>query len=161
MPASPIFHDQHALAPAILIVDDERQAHLMLPRILLNAGATEGIVHAYDGAEAIQYMDRQAAAGAGIPFLILLDLEMPGKNGLDVLRWMSERNLMTRAVIVVVTGSQSSENRAEALRRGAFAVMDKFPRPTDLLATYISARAKLPRPGPKTWTRQEPPLVTA
>ncbi len=48
---------------------------------------------------------------------ILLDLDMPGKNGFDVLR--ESKGMNCKIPIVVVTGHASTENTAEAMRLGA------------------------------------------
>ena len=132
-----------SLAATILIVDDERQAHVMLPRILANVGTQESVVHAYDGEQAIRYLESQLASGVGFPFLVFLDLEMPQRHGLDVLRWMRERQEYPFSIVLVVSGTRSESDRATALQLGAYAVMDKFPRPEELLGAYVSARERL------------------
>lgn len=61
-----------------LVVDDSNVIRLVAGRILASLGFT--VTQAADGNLAI------AACGRAMPDLVLLDLEMPGMNGLDVLR---------------------------------------------------------------------------
>jgi CheY-like chemotaxis protein len=144
LPADPP-REKLPLAPIILIVDDERQAHAMLPRILANVGTQESIVHAFDGEQAIGYLENQIASGPGLPFMILLDLEMPRKHGLEVLRWLRARQDAPYPIVLVVSSTRSEPDKAAALQLGAYAVMEKYPPPEALLGAYVSARERLLR----------------
>ena len=94
---------------SILIVDDEevvRRSHL---RSLADTGCrTEA---AGDGKEALQVMERQ-------PFdVVLLDLRMPGLDGMDVLKTIKQR--WPNSEVVIITGYPTIESAKEAVRLGA------------------------------------------
>ena len=94
---------------SILIVDDEevvRRSHL---RSLAVTGChTEA---ASDGEEALQVMEQH-------PFdVVLLDLRMPGLDGMEVLRTLKER--WPDSEVVVITGYPTIESAKEAVRLGA------------------------------------------
>ncbi len=95
--------------PRILIVDDEPIVRCSYQRLL--SGAQCRTLTASDGAEALNAMDRE-------PFdVVLLDLRMPGEDGISVLRkikagWPSSE-------VVVITGYPSIESARQAVCAGA------------------------------------------
>jgi len=94
---------------SILIVDDEevvRRSHL---RSLADTGCHAEA--AGTGQEALRVMERQ-------PFdVILLDLRMPGLDGMDVLKTIKQR--WPDSEVVVITGYPTIESAKEAVRLGA------------------------------------------
>src|SRR5713226_1756457 len=97
-----------ACKPVLLAEDNEEDVTLI--RRAFEQTNTRHPVHAVrDGDEAIHYL-----AGEGIyadraqypfPALFLLDLRMPGKDGLAVLRWLNEHPDIPRKLPVVVLSS--------------------------------------------------------
>jgi DNA-binding NtrC family response regulator len=94
---------------SILIVDDEevvRRSHL---RSLAATGCRAEA--AVDGSQALEVMERH-------PFdVILLDLRMPGLDGMNVLRTLKQR--WPDCEVVVITGYPTIESAKEAVRLGA------------------------------------------
>jgi len=94
---------------SILIVDDEevvRRSHL---RSLADSGCHAEA--AEDGRQAISVMEQH-------PFdVILLDLRMPGLDGMDVLKTIKKR--WPESEVVVITGYPTIETAKEAVRLGA------------------------------------------
>jgi DNA-binding NtrC family response regulator len=93
----------------VLVVDDEevvRQSHL---RVL---GGAHCHVKAVDGGEqALREMEQQ-------PFdLVLLDLRMPGVDGMSLLRTMKHR--WPESEVIVITGYPSVDTAKESIRLGA------------------------------------------
>ncbi len=108
---------------SILIVDDEevvRRSHL---RSLADTGChTEA---AEDGHQALRVMEQH-------PFdVILLDLRMPGLDGMDVLKTIKER--WPESEVVVITGYPSIETAKEAVRLGAQNYIAKPVGPDDVI----------------------------
>jgi DNA-binding NtrC family response regulator len=108
---------------SILIVDDEeivRRSHL---RSLAGTGChTEA---AADGEEALRVLEKH-------PFdVVLLDLRLPGLNGLDVLKAIKSR--WPESEVVVITGYPTIESAKEAVRLGAQNYLAKPIGPDDLL----------------------------
>jgi two-component system KDP operon response regulator KdpE len=93
----------------LLIVDDERSIRLSLRTILSNFGFV--IVEAARGEEALSLV-RSAEFDA-----VLLDINMPGMDGIDVCRSM--RRTAPRLPIVMLTVQDSEDRKVEALDAGA------------------------------------------
>jgi PAS domain S-box-containing protein len=97
----------------VLIVDDEPANVRLLSRLLERAGC-EDVIGTHRPDEAVLlYADRR-------PDLMLLDLHMPGMDGLAVLDAIRHaRDDRSRSPVLVLTGDDSSEARESALHRGA------------------------------------------
>lgn len=108
---------------SVLIVDDEevvRRAHI---RSLADTGCHTQA--AEDGHEAIRVMEQH-------PFdLVLLDLRMPGLDGMDVLKTIKER--WPDSEVVVITGYPTIETAKEAVRLGAHNFIAKPVGPDDVI----------------------------
>jgi DNA-binding NtrC family response regulator len=113
----------------ILVVDDEevvRRAHV---RTL--ESATRRVRAVNDGAAALQAMQEQ-------PFdLVLLDLRMPGMDGMSVLKTVKDR--WPEAAVVVITGYPSVETAKEAIRLGAHDYLAKPVAPDEMIAVTNGA----------------------
>ena len=93
----------------LLIVDDERSIRLSLRTVLENSGYT--IVEAARGEEALALV-RTAHFDA-----VLLDIGMPGVEGVEVCRMM--RKLAPQLPIIMLTVQDSEDRKVEALDAGA------------------------------------------
>jgi len=94
---------------AILVVDDEKNIRLTLSQALEPLGLS--IQTAVDGEEALQNL-RENDFG-----LMLLDLKMPGMDGIEVLRRVRDRWPKTRVIIITAHGT--IESAVEAMKLGA------------------------------------------
>ena len=107
----------------ILIVDDEevvRHSHLRsLEGTNCRARAAEG------GKEAIQVMEQNPAD------VVLLDLRMPGLDGMDVLKTIKER--WPDSEVVVITGYPCIDSAKQAVRLGAFNYLTKPVGPDEVI----------------------------
>jgi CheY-like chemotaxis protein len=85
---------------------------------------------ATDGEEAIDYILRRGKfEEASQPDLIILDLNLPKSDGMDVLRCVREQPELSQIPVVVLTSSDSPDDRLMAHRLGANRFVTK---PTDL-----------------------------
>jgi CheY-like chemotaxis protein len=109
--------------PAILLVEDDQNDVFFLKYAFENAGIGLPIHVAEDGQYAIDYL-----AGDGkysnrdeypLPSLVLLDLKLPVKMGLDVLRWIRQQPALNTLLVVVLTSSKDPADVDEAYRLGA------------------------------------------
>ncbi len=99
----------------VLIVDDEELYRRALERILSRVGYHVSV--ARDASEALQLASRQAFD------LVLSDVQMPGINGIELVRQL--RELDPDLPCIVITGYGSPESSVEALRAGAFWYLEK------------------------------------
>src|SRR5262249_42557903 len=107
----------------ILVVDDERDILQVFERILRSEGYS--VLTASDGPTALGIVRREVVD------VMLLDLAMPGMNGLAVLR--AVRALPCDAAVVVISAFVDASSEAEAKRLGAGAVLSKPPDIGELL----------------------------
>src|SRR5712692_147206 len=103
----------------ILVVDDEPQIRDLLKRFLSLRGYKVRV--ASDGQQALTMLEQEA------PQLIVLDVYMPGINGVEVLRQLRRRKFT--GGVILLTGSQDDKLLQEALDLGSVDVMGK---PVDL-----------------------------
>jgi DNA-binding NtrC family response regulator len=94
----------------ILVVDDEKLIRWSLRKNLADAGYE--VVEAEDGQQALEVLDRDVVD------LMLLDVRMPKKDGLEVLAHMVEHN--SEIPVVLMTAFSSVEGAVDAMKRGAF-----------------------------------------
>lgn len=107
----------------ILIVDDDEVVRLALVRILRSANCD--VYAARNGTEALQAMNEQPRD------LVLLDMRMPGADGLSVLKAIKEK--WPAAEVVVVTGFPTLESAKEAVRLGAYDYLAKPVGPDEVM----------------------------
>jgi two-component system NtrC family sensor kinase len=95
----------------VLIVDDNRINRTVLASRFAKRGFEVG--QAEDGEAALNAIDQRHFD------LVLLDIEMPGLNGFDVLRKLRERFSRAELPVVMITGREGSSDVVEALGIGA------------------------------------------
>ncbi|MBN2536961.1 response regulator [candidate division WOR-3 bacterium] len=100
---------------SVLVVDDEKNIRLMMARAL---EATE-----YEVATAVNGEEALAALGGRRFDVMLLDLNMPGMDGMAVLRRVAREHADVRVVIVTAYGTV--ERAVEAMRLGAVDFLEK------------------------------------
>jgi response regulator RpfG family c-di-GMP phosphodiesterase len=103
------FDDREAVAPHLLVVDDEPAIRDLLSRALEEQGYR--VTAREDGASALEALRRQEVA------VLLTDLRMPGMTGLELIR--EAKRLRPRLGSVVMTAFASVDTALEALRQGA------------------------------------------
>src|SRR5687767_7022287 len=103
----------------ILIADDDDDIREILKDTLNSLGAR--IVTAINGQECLDRVEADA------PDLILLDIEMPGKSGLQVLQDLRQRGSET--TIIMITAYGTIERAVHAMKQGAY---DFITKPFDL-----------------------------
>jgi CheY-like chemotaxis protein len=105
-------------AKKILIVDDDPQVLEVLRRFFEKTPDQYAVQTVANGEDAIAALVLEA------PDLVLLDLNMPGVDGLEVLKHID------RTIPVMIVSGNIDTTPAEALRRGVFAYL---PKPFDLV----------------------------
>jgi CheY-like chemotaxis protein len=107
----------------ILIVDDDSNDVLLLQRAIQRTRLTMPLHFAKDGEEAVAYLSGRGAYGDRhqhpLPALVLLDLKMPRKSGLEVLAWIRRQPALKRLIVVMLTSSDQSRDVNRAYDSGA------------------------------------------
>ena len=117
----------------ILVVEDERSLAGFIEQSLRAEGHAVTVCHDGESGE--------AAGLTGDYALVLLDLTLPGKDGLEVLSAIRER--MPDLPVIVLTARAAIEQRVEGLDRGA---NDYVPKPFSLEELLARVRAQLRSP---------------
>jgi DNA-binding response OmpR family regulator len=106
----------------ILLVEDDPNDVLFMCRALKKAQIRQSIRVASDGQQAIDYLEGSGIYGDRtrypFPCLVLLDLKLPKKSGLEVLRWVRNHGEHKDVPVVMLTSSGQEEDRSEAMRQG-------------------------------------------
>jgi len=121
--------------PKILLVDDERKfVHSLSERLLIRDVSS---AVAYDGESALSILDQDE------PEVMILDLRMPGIDGIEVLKQVKETR--PEIEVIILTGHGSEEDREVCMSLGAFAFLQK-PVDIDVLTeTLKQANEKMKR----------------
>lgn len=104
----------------IMLVDDEESFALTLAERMQMRHATTTVAHS--GQEALDIL-----AKGTIPDVMILDLRMPGMDGLEVLRRVKESH--RKVQIIILTGHGTEKEEEEARRLGAF---EYHKKPVDI-----------------------------
>lgn len=103
----------------ILIVDDEEDLCTILDNSLSQDGYR--VLTAFNGTMALQLVKKEE------PDLVLLDIKMPGMNGVEVLRRI--RKMKKETVVIMFTAHGTLETARRAMELGAY---DYVTKPIDL-----------------------------
>ena len=122
----------------VLVVDDEEVVRLGYRRVLSSDGFN--VMAAGNGVEALELM------GDDRFDVVLLDLRMPGMDGMQVLRAIKEQ--WPQSEVVVVTGYPSIETAKEAVKLGAYDYLAKPVVPAAVIRATTGAWMQ------KRWTIQ-------
>jgi DNA-binding NarL/FixJ family response regulator len=117
----------------VLIADDHEVVRLGIGRLLENRPGIEVVAFANDGAEAVALCAEHA------PDVILMDLEMPGVDGIEATRKIARGDDSAR--VVVLTSFADRDHIAEAIDSGAVGYLLKDADPEELVAAIHAAAA--------------------
>lgn len=113
----------------MLLAEDDANDELFVRRAVEHVAAKVVVMTVPNGEDAIAYLtgtppydDRNLYP---FPNLVVLDLKMPRKTGLELLLWMQENPGVVNVPVVVLSGSIFKEEHQEALRLGAAGFFSK------------------------------------
>jgi twitching motility two-component system response regulator PilH len=101
----------------ILVVDDSLSQRLILNALLTKEG--HQVILANDGAQAV------AMAKSELPDLIIMDVVMPGLNGFQATRAITNDETTWHIPVILLTSKDMDSDRIWALRQGATAFLNK------------------------------------
>lgn len=142
--------------PSILLAEDDENDVFFLERAFKAAGIENPLYITRDGQEAIdclggegKYSDRNQYP---VPCLVILDLKMPRKTGMDVLEWKRVQPIVHCLPAIVLSSSAHRHDIERAYRLGANAFVVKPPS--------VEARIDLARVIKSFWLEfNNPPLA--
>ena len=112
----------------ILLVDDSENDILLARIAFAAAGITNPLQEAHNGDEAVAYLRGESPFKNRhkfpLPAIMLLDLNMPMRNGFEVLEWVRAQPGLKRLTVIILTASLREEDvdRAFDLAANAFMV---------------------------------------
>ena len=116
--------------PLIILIVEDNLAHQKITEYVLKRNNVNGtFIVVRDGQEALDYLFRknkfEESASSPVPHLILLDLNLPKRDGREVLKVIKEDATLKQIPVVIVSTSDREEDVAYAFRTGAVAYISK------------------------------------
>jgi len=122
------------MATRILVVDDDVHLGRALHELLTQAGYETTVAHSAE--EALDRLREQTF------HLVLTDLQLPGRNGISLIKTISEACPETKCVLITAHGS--TRTAVTALKRGAVEYVQKPIKPRRLLAMLAAFSQNVP-----------------
>jgi CheY-like chemotaxis protein len=138
--------------PTILIAEDSESDQILIELGFEKAKLPFSLHFVPDGVSATEYLDAKGRyrnrAEFPAPMVLLTDLKMPRMDGLKLLAWIREHNTWQNLPVIIITGSNQSEDVRQAMDLGAdsYVVKDLLMRPPPALFDAIlrlSARPQM------------------
>lgn len=165
---NPSIEQPGAAAACILYAEDEQNDIFFLQRALQIAASPYALKAVPNGEQAIEYL-----AGTGaftdrsrhpLPALVLLDINMPKKSGLEVLGWIRQQPRFKSLPVLMLTSSSRREDVDVARQLGANDYLAKPSNPAGLLELVRSFHDRwlsppIPPPKFRAETRLTQPIA--
>ncbi len=126
----------------VLYVEDDDAAFAVVELIMQDQNPGFSLFRARNGEEALAFLRGSNATQSPTPDLILLDLNLPGKSGLEILSELKGNPLFCTIPVVMFSTSTAESDRNHALQGGAQAYITK-PSSFDLLVGAVRAACSL------------------
>ena len=123
----------------VLLIEDNPGDVRLVEEIFKEAELPHHLTVVKDGAEAVTYLRRQQPhQNAPRPRLILLDLNLPKKGGLEMLKELSPELTSNGVRVVILTNSEAEQDLDQSFTLGAVSYMVK-PIDTDKLNLLLES----------------------
>ena len=136
----------------ILLVDDNIGDVVLAKEALKGANFTNRVSNVGDGVEALDFLHRRGKhADASRPDFVLLDINMPRKNGYEVLAEIRHDKGLRSLPVIILTSSEAEDDISRAYELGANcfvtkpADLDEMVQVVQAIDYFWTAIAKLPR----------------
>jgi two-component system response regulator len=128
--------------PILLSVEDSDAEFQLIKMAVEDSGVAVVLLRACDGEEALQFLTRGPGhETAPRPHLILLDVNLPKRNGFDVLAEIRGTEELCSLPVVMFTSSSSANEKRKALALGANDFISK-PMALEDLSETVGAVVK-------------------
>lgn len=122
----------------VLMVDDDREDAFLMRRALSKLAEPVRFDHVLDSTTFVADISGSAAPTDAPADIVLLDINMPRTNGFEVLRSLRENTSFNRCHVIMLTTSESDEDKEKALSLGANRFMTK-PSTTAALQRFAES----------------------
>jgi CheY-like chemotaxis protein len=142
--------------PSILLVEDDADDVYFISRALKVSGVDLPLDVVNDGRGAVEFLaacedPSSRRSETRNPCLALLDLNIPFKSGLEVLKWIRQSSVFKTIIVIVLTSSTSETDMERAYTLGANSYVIK---PSD--ATKLEELARLLKSYWLEWNQMPP-----
>lgn len=124
---------------SLLIIEDNNEDYQTVVRALKKCGFSDQIHHCENGDEVMEYLKKshtpEGAEENGIPELILLDLNLPGMDGKEILAKIRQDDAYKKVPVVILTTSKNERDVEECYAQGANSYIEKPVDMEKFLAT--------------------------
>lgn len=107
----------------ILLVEDNPQDEMLVLRSLRKVNLANQVDVARDGQQALDYLFREGEfagrSGTDLPAVVLLDINLPRVNGLEVLERLRADQRTSLLPVVILTSSDEEQDRLKSYEQGA------------------------------------------
>jgi chemotaxis family two-component system response regulator Rcp1 len=138
------------VAPSILVVEDNPADTFMVERAFRETNSATKVLSAQDGRTALELLS--AMPESALPDVIVLDLNLPGKDGAQILREMRSDSRLRRIPVIVMSTSSADYDINRAYDSGANLYftkpyrLDELYRIVGLIDELFFHAAQLPSP---------------
>jgi len=131
----------------IVLTEDDRGHATLIKKNLRRAGIKNEIIHFTNGQDTLDYFhkeDDDQKRESGTPHLLLLDIKMPGINGLEVLRRLKKDRELQKMPVIMITTTDNPEEIEKCHKIGCSSYItkpvdyEKFIEAIRQLGLYLS-----------------------
>jgi len=138
----------------ILLVEDNEDDIVIIQEVFADMELTAIINTVRDGEEALAYLRRERKYKvARVPDVVLLDINMPKKNGFEVLEEMKKEPRLQSLPVIMLTMSQREEDVVRSYTNGACSYiqkpvdLDRFKKLVKQYEHYWTGVSRIPKSG--------------
>lgn len=127
-------------AIAILLVDDDPDCRMLIRDAIAGCNVSNDVYEVCNGLEALMFLKREGRfANAPRPGLVYLDIEMPGMDGQQTLKWIRSQEQFRDIPVVMMTGLADEEQMNAAAAVGANSYTIKPANAEQFLQTVLAS----------------------
>ncbi len=105
----------------VFLAEDNEESFFVVQSNLKKIDDTITLFRAADGNEAIQLLN----GGTFMPDILFIDINMPNKDGLQVIRWIKEQPALQHIPAIAITASVFAEMKASYIEHGFDHILEK------------------------------------
>lgn len=143
---SALMTDDGVIAPdgsepiTVLLVDDDPDCRMLVRDAIADSKVRNSVFEVNSAEEGLRFLKREGShANAPRPGLIYLDIEMPGINGIELLKKIKEDPDLRHITVVMMTGVSDEEQLRNAAAAGANSYTIKPANAEQFLRTVIDS----------------------